>query len=120
MKTKRITIPEADLKKFKIALFDYHPYLNRMGEPCKPFKAPFRIGDVVVVRQYCYDIDDPKLSPIDGVGVVVGSICEDGELRTDLAGMVSFDYLELYDPKKHKKLKLDSGLKKCLKANNLL
>lgn len=115
----KINIPAKLLRKLKIALFDYEPYLDRSGNPCKPFPAPFEIGDVVVVREYDHELPVEK-SKIDGVGVVLGCICQDGELRTDLAGMVSFDYLEAYNPEKHKDLKLHPIVKEYLTSNNLI
>ncbi len=116
---KKITIPADQLRKLKIALFDYNPYLDRKGDPCQPFPAPFEVGDVVVIKEY-----DPEIpvdqSKIDGVGVVLGCISQDGELRTDLSGMVSFDYLEAYNPEKHTDLPLYSKIKDYLVQNNLI
>jgi hypothetical protein len=61
----------------KYASFDYIPYLDRMDNPLpkKPRGCPYDIGDVVVVEE------------TKAIGVVLGCICEDGDLRTDVDGM---------------------------------
>jgi len=59
------------------AYFDYVPYFDINDEPTKtkPKGCPYNIGDVVVVLETM------------SVGVVLGCICEDGDLRTDVDGM---------------------------------
>lgn len=59
------------------ACFDYTPYLDRNDKPLlkKPKGCPYDLGDVVVVEE------------TQAIGVVLGCICEDGDLRTDVDGM---------------------------------
>jgi len=59
------------------ACFDYPVYLNRQDKVLdkKPKGCPYDLGDVVVVEE------------TQAVGVVLGCICEDGDLRTDADGM---------------------------------
>ena len=57
--------------------FNYEPYFDRNDNPTKtkPEGCPYNIGDVVTVLETM------------SVGVVLGCICEDGDLRTDVDGM---------------------------------
>ena len=57
--------------------FEYSAYLDRRDKVLdkKPEGCPYDIGDVVVVEE------------TQAVGVVLGCICEDGDLRTDVDGM---------------------------------
>ena len=59
------------------ACFDYIPYLDRQDNPIprKPEGCSYDLGDVVVVEE------------TQAIGVVLGCICEDGDLRTDVDGM---------------------------------
>lgn len=69
-------------KKFRVnakefAHFDYPAFLDRKGNllPQKNPNCPYDIGDVVVVEE------------TQAIGVVLGCICDDGDLRTDVDGM---------------------------------
>jgi hypothetical protein len=57
--------------------FTYTPYLDRNDKALshKPKGCPYDLGDVVVVEE------------TQAIGVVLGCICEDGDLRTDVDGM---------------------------------
>lgn len=66
------------VKNYKdYACFNYTPYLNRKDEPMKapPKGCPYDLGDIVV------------LTETNALGVVLGCIGEDGDLRTDADGM---------------------------------
>jgi hypothetical protein len=98
------------------ACFDYPPYLDRNGyKPTseKPKGCPFDVGDVVVI---------PSTSSI---GVVLGCICADGDLRTDADGMQCWlprgrfhlrlaTKADLRNKKLRRSPKLDKELKKYL------
>ena len=66
---------KVDHKKF--ACTDYTPYLDIREKPMakKPKGCPYDLGDVVVLEE------------TQAIGVVLGTICEDGDLRTDADGM---------------------------------
>jgi hypothetical protein len=59
------------------ACFDYPAYMDRRDKVLdkRPKGCPYDVGDVVVIEG------------TQAVGVVLGCICEDGELRTDADGM---------------------------------
>ena len=66
------------VKNYKAyACSDYTPYLDRRGKPMQapPKGCPYDLGDIVVVIE------------TNAIGVVLGCICEDGDLRTDADGM---------------------------------
>ena len=85
------------------ALFNYTPYLSRKDKPLKfkPKECPYDIGDVVV------ELDELA------IGVVLGCICDDGELRTDADGMRSWSTLRPATIKdfKNKNLRCSDKLK---------
>ena len=61
--------------------FKYSPYLER-GQKCEaPKKSTYHVGDVVLIIEE------------NAIGVVLGCIDEkfDGDVRTDMSGMVSID-----------------------------
>lgn len=67
---------KVNLKDLSYA-FTYTPYLDRKDNALahKPKGCPYDLGDVVVLEE------------TKAIGVVLGCICEDGDLRTDADGM---------------------------------
>lgn len=92
------------VNKYLYPLFDYAPYWKNDKAFWGKMKSTYKVGQVVYIK------------PENRIGVVLGIIDEvRGELRTDASGMVSYNDLEVYIPKKHMDAVAHTALKSALK-----
>lgn len=92
------------VNKLIYPLFDYPPYFKDGKAFTGKMKSTYKVGQVVYIK------------PENRIGVVLGIIDEvGGELRTDSSGMVGYDDIEFYNPKKHCDAIAHTALKSALK-----
>ena len=92
------------------AKFEYTPFFKGNVESPE-YPTTYKIGDVVVISEK----DENEEEDVKRIGVVLGCIDEQSQdLRTDMSGMVAYQDLEAYDPKKHKDIPILADLKEDL------